>query len=163
MHVQSGLIDRREVAHLLDADLRDLTTQMGRASREFRHCNDLSDNDVRALLFVVIAEERGERLTAGDLRRQMGLSGAAITYLVDRMTATGDLCRHRDPADRRIVLLRCGEHAKPMLQAFLCGLQTSVHEALACVSDEDLAAAHRTLVATIEAMKAYRAAMSETG
>ena len=35
----------------------------------------------------------GTPLTAGDLRRQMGVSGAAITYLVERMVETGHLRR----------------------------------------------------------------------
>ena len=36
----------------------------------------------------------------------MGLSGAAITYLVDRMMASGHITRESDPGDRRKVILR---------------------------------------------------------
>jgi DNA-binding MarR family transcriptional regulator len=58
----------------------------------------LSPNEFRALQFVMIAEAQGIPLTAGELRRQMGLSGAAITYLVERMTETGHLRRETDPS-----------------------------------------------------------------
>jgi hypothetical protein len=44
----------------------------------------LAANDFRALFHIKVAENSGVPLTAGDLRQRMGVSGAAITYLVER-------------------------------------------------------------------------------
>ena len=63
--------------------------------------HDVAANDFRALLHIMVAETAGSPLTAGELRRRMGMSGAAITYLVERMIDSGHIRRDSDPADRR--------------------------------------------------------------
>ncbi len=83
------------------ADLRELTSESDWLVRLFANQYELSANEFRALLFVMLAERSATHLTAGELRRQMGLSGAAITYLVERMVDTGHLRRDTDPSDRR--------------------------------------------------------------
>ena len=64
----------------------------------------------------------GAPLTAGDLRQRMGVSGAAITYLVERMIASGHLRRESDPADRRKVILRYADHGMHVARAFFTPL-----------------------------------------
>ena len=98
-------------------------------------------------------------MTAGDLRRKMGLSGAAITYLVERMAENGHLRREVDPADRRKVILRYGDHGLEVAREFFAGLRGHSHTALADLPDADLRAAHRTFDALVRAMKSFRADM----
>lgn len=149
--------DRHHLERLIGSDLRELTSESDWISRTFAAQNNVSANEFRALLFVMIAERSGIRLTAGDLRTQMGLSGAAITYLVERMAETGHLRRERDPADRRKVILRYGEHGMEVARTFFSSLAERNHGAMAELPDSDLEAAHRTFAAIVGAMKGFRA------
>ena len=126
-------------------------------ARAFAGRNQVSANEFRALLFVMIAEASGVRMTAGDLSKNMGLSGAAITYLVERMADNGHLRREVDPTDRRKVILRYGDHGMTVAREFFTRLGAHNHEALADLPDEDLHAAHRTFGALVTGMRAYRA------
>jgi DNA-binding MarR family transcriptional regulator len=103
------------------------------------------------------------RLTAGDLRKQMGLSGAAITYLVERMSEVGHLRRETDPSDRRKVILRYGEHGMEVARTFFSRLAQHNHGAMAELPDSDLEAAHRTFDAVVGAMRGFRAELVSPG
>lgn len=149
--------DRLALERLIGADIRELTSESDWISRAFAEQNNVSANEFRALLFVMISETRGVRMTAGDLRKQMGLSGAAITYLVERMTEVGHLRREADPADRRKVILRYGEHGMELARAFFTSLAQHSHGAMADLPDSDLEAAHRAFAAMVGAMKRFRA------
>ncbi|MBI3690307.1 MAG: MarR family transcriptional regulator, partial [Mycolicibacterium aromaticivorans] len=64
------------------ADVQALSAESDQIGRAFAGIHQLSANDFRALVHVMVAENAGTPLTAGELRTRMGLSGAAITYLV---------------------------------------------------------------------------------
>ena len=73
-------------------------------------------------------------VTVGELGERTGLSTGAATRCVDRLEAVGAVRRHRDPADRRRVVIealpakqRMNEHADKMLRP--------VREAMAAVFD----------------------------
>ena len=137
-----------------------MTSETDWVTRIFAEQNNLSANEFRALLFVMLAEGAGVDMTAGDLRRQMGLSGAAITYLVERMAETGHLRRETDPSDRRKVILRYDEHGMGIALQFFGILAQHNRQAMAHLPDEDLNAAHRTFCAMVEAMRAFRTELS---
>ena len=82
----------------------------------------MAANDFRALLHVMVAETAGSPLTAGELRQRMGMSGAAITYLVERMIASGHFRRESDPADRRKVILRVADDGMDVARGFFTPL-----------------------------------------
>jgi MarR family transcriptional regulator, organic hydroperoxide resistance regulator len=151
--------ERLLMERAISADLRELTSESDWIARAFAGRNNVSANEFRALLFVMIAEGAGVRMTAGDLRKNMGLSGAAITYLVERMAENGHLRREVDPTDRRKVILRYGDHGKNVAREFFARLREHTHAALADLPDEDLRAAHRTFGALVAGMRAYRAEM----
>ena len=87
----------------------------------------------------------------------MGVSGAAITYLVERMIESGHFRRDSDPADRRKVILRVADGGMAVARDFFMPLAEHNRHAMAELSDRDLAAAHRTFTAVIDAMRAFRA------
>jgi MarR family transcriptional regulator, organic hydroperoxide resistance regulator len=151
--------DREHLERRIGADLREMTSESDWMARSFAELNHVSANEFRALLFVMIAESKGIRMTAGDLRRQMGLSGAAITYLVERMAETGHLRREVDPSDRRKVILRYADHGLDVARSFFSGLFEHNHRALTDLPDQDLEAAHRVFSALIAAMQSFRADM----
>jgi DNA-binding MarR family transcriptional regulator len=151
--------ERLKLERVISADLRQITSESDWIARAFATRNGVSANEFRALLFVMISETAGFRMTAGDLRKNMGLSGAAITYLVERMAENGHLRREVDPSDRRKVILRYGDHGMKVAREFFAGLGAHTHAALSDLPDEDLNAAHRTFDALVTAMRAYRAQM----
>lgn len=148
--------ERVALERIIGEDLREMTMQADWIARAFAAQNNVTANDFRALLFVMMAETSGKYLTAGDLRRQMGLSGAAITYLVERMTETGHIRREADPKDRRKVILRYADHGMQVAMTFFHKLAEYNHHAMVGIPDEDLHAAHRTFTALSAAMSEFR-------
>lgn len=140
----------------ISADLRVLTAESEQIGRVFAVVNDVRPTDFRALLHVMVAETAGARITSGELRQRMGLSGAAITYLVDRMMASGHITRESDPADRRKVILRYSDSGLATARAFFAPLGTHARAAMAELPDADLSAASRVFTALIEAMRRYQ-------
>jgi DNA-binding MarR family transcriptional regulator len=147
---------RAQLERRMGADLRELTSESDWISRGFAEQNHMSANEFRALLFVMLAEPTGVHLTAGDLRKQMGLSGAAITYLVERMADNGHLRRETDPSDRRKVILRYGQDGMAVAMEFFSGLMKHNQQAMAPLPDDDLEAAHRVFSALIAGMRRFR-------
>ncbi len=144
------------------ADVRALTAESDQIGLYFASRHDVAANDFRALLHIMVAETSGSPLTAGELRQRMGMSGAAITYLVERMIASDHFRRESDPADRRKVILRVADHGMDVARGFFTPLAEHTRQALAGIGDDDLAAAHRTFTALVEAMRAFRAQLVET-
>ncbi|MCV7177117.1 MarR family winged helix-turn-helix transcriptional regulator [Mycolicibacterium sphagni] len=139
------------------AGVQALSAESDQIGRAFAGTHGLSANDFRALVHVMVAENAGAPLTAGELRNRMGLSGAAITYLVERMIESGHLRRDSDPGDRRKVILRYADHGIEVGRAFFTPLAAHTHHVLADLPDEDLAAAHRVFAAVLTAMTSFRA------
>ncbi|MBB3605007.1 DNA-binding MarR family transcriptional regulator [Mycolicibacterium sp. BK556] len=147
---------RAELESAVVADIQALSAESDQIGREFAGIHRLSANDFRALVHVMVAENAGTPLTAGELRARMGLSGAAITYLVERMIESGHLRRDSDPTDRRKVILRYADHGIEVGRAFFTPLATHTHRVLGELPDADLAAAHRVFAAVLTAMTAFR-------
>ncbi|BBZ79247.1 hypothetical protein MANY_45840 [Mycolicibacterium anyangense] len=142
------------------ADVQALSAESDQIGRAFAGVHDLSANDFRALTHVMVAENAGTPLTPGDLKARMGMSGAAITYLVERMIDSGHLRREPHPADRRKVILRYADHGIEVGKAFFTPLATHTHRALAELPESDLEAAHRVFRAVLAAMGGFRADLS---
>ena len=82
-------VKRDVVEALIVSDVQSLSAESDDLSRVFCARHDLTDNDFRALLHVMVSERDGEPLTQSQLGQRIGVSGAAITYLVDRMVQAG--------------------------------------------------------------------------
>ena len=147
---------RAALEQQISAYLRVMTAESEQIGRAFAAAHDVRPTDFRALLHVMVAETAGPPVTSGELRRRMGLSGAAITYLVDRMMASGHINRDSDPADRRKVILRYSDSGLATARAFFGPLGSHSHDAMADLPDADLHAASRVFIALIEAMRRYQ-------
>lgn len=147
---------RAALEALIAGDARALSAESDQIGHNFAVLHALTANDFRALLHVTVAENAGEPLTAGELRKQMGMSGAAITYLVERMITSGHLLRDSDPADRRKVMLRVADHGMDVAREFFTPLADHTRDSLADLPDGDLEAAHRVFGALIEAMGSFQ-------
>lgn len=110
----------------------------------------------------MVAETAGQPMTSGDLSQRMGLSGAAITYLVDRLIESGHIRRDSHPADRRKVILRHAEPGMKTARMFFTPLAEHTHVAMEELPDEDLAAAHRVFAALLRAMREFQSELGPT-
>lgn len=152
---------RDALESLMSADLRELTAESDEIGRLFADSQGVRPNDFRALLHIMVAETAGQPVSAGELGRLMGLSGAGVTYLVDRLIESGHVRRDTHPGDRRKVILRNGELGLDTARAFFAPLQQRTHTALAGLPDADLAAAHRVFTALAAAMRQFHADLCE--
>jgi DNA-binding MarR family transcriptional regulator len=141
---------------MISADLRELSTESDQIGRLFALIHSLRPNDFRALLYIMVAEMGGRPMTSSDLSQRMGLSGSAITYLVDRLIDAGHIRRDDDPADRRKVVLRNDESGLETARSFFSPLNAHTRVALAELPDTDLTAAHRVFVAVIDALRRFQ-------
>ncbi|MBX9639193.1 MAG: MarR family transcriptional regulator [Mycobacteriaceae bacterium] len=141
----------------ITADLRELSSESDQIGRIFAVSHDVRPTDFRALLHIMVAETAGHPMTSGDLSQRMGLSGAAITYLVDRLIDSGHIRRDSHPADRRKVILRHAEPGMDTARLFFTPLGQHTHDAMAELPDADLAAAHRVFDALLAAMRRFQA------
>ena len=148
--------DRAALESVISADLRVLSAESDQIGRLFAGAHDVRPNDFRALLHIMVAETAGEPISSGELRQRMGLSGAAVTYLVDRMIESGHLRRESHPADRRKVILRYSQPGLDIARSFFVPLGVHTRAAMTDLPDADLSAAHRVITALIDAMRRYR-------
>jgi len=156
MNPDQGTAGRAELEARIISDARALTAESDQIGRFFAAVHQVHPSDFRALLHVLVAETGGTPLAAGELRQKMGVSGAAITYLVERMIESGHLRRESDPADRRKVILRYADHGREVAAAFFAPLGRHTHAALADLPDSDLEAAHRVFTALIGALRRFQ-------
>ncbi len=154
--------DRDALEATIAADVRAMNAESDEIGRLFASRHDVAANDFRALLHVMVAETEGVPLTAGELRKRMGMSAAAITYLVERMIVSGHFRRESDPRDGRKVILRVADHGVDVARGFFTPLAEQTHTALAGLSDDELAAAHRTFTALIDAMRQFRGQLEQS-
>jgi DNA-binding MarR family transcriptional regulator len=149
-------IDRAGLELQIAADVRAMTAESDEIGRQFAGRHDVAANDFRALLHVMVAETAGSPLTAGELRSRMGMSGAAITYLVERMINSGHIRRDTHADDRRKVILRYSDPGLDTARSFFTPLGMHTRAALDDLSDADLAGAHRVFTALIAAMRHFQ-------
>ncbi|MGW4371254.1 MarR family winged helix-turn-helix transcriptional regulator [Nocardia takedensis] len=144
----------------IGSDLRALTAISDQLGHVFARSNNLRPNDFRALLHVATAEHADSPLTPGQLGKLMGMSSAAVTYLVERMIDSGHLRRDGDRNDRRRVLIHHDESGRAAAEDFFVPLGRRTRAAMAEFSDDDLDATHRVLTAVIAALGEHFAALS---
>ncbi|MGU3436140.1 MarR family winged helix-turn-helix transcriptional regulator [Actinomycetes bacterium M1A6_2h] len=147
--------ERRELESQMASDVRALSAASDQISRIFAQQHSLGPNDFRALLHIMVSDMSGRPSTPGELGQALGLSSAAMTYLVERMITSGHIKRESDESDRRRVILRYDDPGMEVAREFFTPLGGHTREAMADLPDSDLAAAHRVFSAMIDAMKTY--------
>jgi DNA-binding MarR family transcriptional regulator len=156
MEPEDYVAGRAELDALMSADMRELTSESDKIGRVFQGSHDVRHNDFRALLHVMVAETAGAPISAGELGHQMGLSGAGITYLVDRLIESGHIRREPHPGDRRKVILHYADRGLDTVNAFFGPLREHVRESLSDLPDADLAAAHRVFTGILAGMRRFQ-------
>lgn len=83
--------------------LRDVERRMGAASQRYMRLNA---TDMRAIQYLIAARNQGLELTAGMLARQLGITTASTTKMLDRLERAGHITRSPHPRDRRSLVVR---------------------------------------------------------
>ena len=113
--------DRAALESLIAADVRALTAESDQIGRHFAGRHDWPPTTF-ARYCTSWSRRRGISAHRGRARARMGMSGAAITYLVERMIASGHFRRESDPADRRKVILRVADDGIAVARGFFTPL-----------------------------------------
>ncbi|MGB3827148.1 MAG: MarR family transcriptional regulator [Ornithinimicrobium sp.] len=103
------------------------------------HGLGLHRSDLMALnLMSQAAANHGELMTPGDVAKQMSLSAAAVTALVDRLERVGHLVRQPDAHDRRRVRLDVSKQAESVSREMFRPMNDRLLGALSAYSDQEL-------------------------
>jgi len=137
--------DRREVTLLA----RRLTVELEAFSHGFATQHDLHPTDVRAIVTIMDAARSGGSLRPADLSKQLDLSTASVTSLLDRLERNGHIERVRHPTDRRGVTVVPHDSMMQLGGAYFGGLQRRMVDVLESFSDEEVSAARRVMEALI--------------
>ncbi|MCS5478817.1 MarR family transcriptional regulator [Corynebacterium sp. YIM 101645] len=104
----SRLIDRSDVSGGDVAQITELMQAMGalrevedRVSEASLEYMKLGKTDMRALHFLIVAENTAQTVTASSLAAHLGITSASTTKLLDRLERGGHLMRRPHPSDRR--------------------------------------------------------------
>jgi len=122
--------------------LRGLQTAMAEAEAALGRRMRMHPTDLAAMNHLTWAREP---LGPGELGQRLGLSPAAATELVDRLTAAGHVERHRDLTDRRRIRLQPSGEAVADVLGHIDTLIAAIDAAARESSDQDREAVLRFL------------------
>jgi DNA-binding MarR family transcriptional regulator len=108
---------------------------------------DLHSTDEKVLRLL-----GADAMTAGDLVNHTGLTGAAVTALVDRLVNLGYVTRDRDIGDRRKVVIRTVSTKLRDIDHLYGGLRGALQALLAGYDNAEFAAIMSFLAGATEAM-----------
>ncbi|MGW9114628.1 MarR family transcriptional regulator [Microbacterium sp. NPDC055683] len=100
-----GSGDEEATAAALLAALRDYRTAEADLQRRTRAEMGMTENELLAIGLISRASRAGAELAPGDLARELGLSTASITGLLDGLERAGYVERRRHPTDRRRLIV----------------------------------------------------------
>ena len=143
--VTDGERDHDALVRALVDRVRDIAVASEQIGTAFASTQDLHATDFRALTLIYQAENAGTPLSPTRLAGALALSHGAVTYVVDRLTASGHVWRDADPADGRRVVLRIAGHGRDVAGSFFGPLGVAHSKTLASFSSDELAIALRVL------------------
>ncbi|MHA7238306.1 MarR family winged helix-turn-helix transcriptional regulator [Arthrobacter sp. TMS1-12-1] len=139
-----GTAGSAAVHELVDAlrSYRNAETSMRGQSRESMH---LGRTDMAALRLMLRAGQAGRPLSAAELARELGISSAATTVLIDRLEKSGHAERRRSATDGRAVEVWPTPTAEHEVRSTMGTMHERMMRIAAALSPEDSATIHRFL------------------
>ncbi len=133
--------------------LRALVAQSQLYADGVGHDLGLHRSDLMAMNLMSQAAVRGELMTPGEVAKQMSLSAAAVTALVDRLERVGHLVRHADTRDRRRVRLDISNQAETVSRRMFRPMNERMYAAMSPYTDAELALVARVMADLTEAVR----------
>ena len=154
----SDLVDRSQLTEaeidqcvrVMDAlrGWQEAARKLSEASKRFMKLNE---SDMRAIRMIIRARRQGQVVTPKDIAREVGISSASTTKLVDRLVAAGHLVRAQHPSDRRTVCIEVTESTRVSAHETIGRQHARRFDAAAAMSPDDREAVIRFLTALSEA------------
>ncbi|HEX4516108.1 MAG TPA: MarR family transcriptional regulator [Polyangiaceae bacterium] len=116
----------------------------------------LGATDVKAIQMIVATP-----MTPTALAERLGLTGAAVTTLVDRLADAGFVKRERDEADRRSVIVRAVPSAAKKLDALNNAYGKATSKLLSSYDEREFETILDWLERTTELLAEHTAAMKQ--
>jgi DNA-binding MarR family transcriptional regulator len=141
---------------MMEESRQALVAQVGTAMREYQRATDALDDAVAERFGVNRTDLRhldllfDGPLSAGQLAERSGLSPAAMTTLIDRLTKKGYVRRVRDAHDRRRVFVELTDQARTAAWELYGPLATEGEQLLSGYTTEQLTLMRDFLVADKE-------------
>jgi DNA-binding MarR family transcriptional regulator len=149
-------------------DRQALIAAVGQATQAYQRATDGFDDEVGRALALNPSDLRSldwltERpMTAGELAAATGLSGAAMTTLLDRLEQRGYVRRIRDTADRRKVLVELTRDGTRTIGELYGPLAAEGPSLLSRFTDTDLALVRDFLVEATDVVDRHRTRLRDS-
>ncbi|WP_434993977.1 MarR family winged helix-turn-helix transcriptional regulator [Arthrobacter sp. Ld5] len=144
--------ERADPVHdLVDAirRYRDAESSMRGQSRDSMH---LGRTDMTALRVMLRAGQAGRPVSAAALSRELGISSAATTVLIDRLQRSGHAERRRNAADGRAIEIWPTATTEHEVRSTMGTMHERMMQVASALPPEDSATIHRFLVALSRAL-----------
>ena len=126
--------------------VRDLVAADRLMRRDLSRRMTLGETDLRAIRYVMAATNRDQPTSPHDLAEHLGISTAATTTMLDRLSAAGHLERLPHPTDRRSKVVVATEHAYAEVRAQLA----DTHDRMRAAAAQVPVAARPAVIAFLE-------------
>lgn len=114
--------------------LREAEQELSDASQEYMK---LSQQDMRALHYLIVGKNRGATVTPGLLSAHLDISPASTTKLLNRLERGGHIVRLVHPSDRRVFIIEITPETEASAMATVGKQQTKRFHAAARLSRQD--------------------------
>jgi len=111
-HSPAPLFDRTGMDDAVVSHISEVMAALGRLRMVEKKLADnsqrymrLNETDMRALHYLIVAEERDLVATPSGIAAHLGISAASTTKLLDRLERAGHIARHPHPSDRRALAI----------------------------------------------------------
>ena len=103
-----GVEDVAQITRLMNsmANLRRSEEELSKASQKFMQ---LSETEMRAIHFLIVAANQKQIVTPGAIARHLGITSASTTKLLDRLERDEHIVRSPHPTDRRALSISVTE------------------------------------------------------
>ncbi|MHA7210766.1 MarR family winged helix-turn-helix transcriptional regulator [Arthrobacter sp. MDT1-65] len=136
--------DAEHLEALIDAVRRYRNAEIAMRGRS-RDSMHLGRSDMTALRLLLQAGRTGRPLSPAVLARELGISTAATTVLVDRLTKSGHAERRPSPADRRGVEIWPTATTDDEVRATMGAMHERMMSVVTALSPEESGTIHRFL------------------
>lgn len=137
---------------VLDA-LRRFRTASHEMRRRMSSGMGMNTTDMAALRFVIAQERSEDPATPQGLAQHLGISGASVSKLLDRLTASGHLQRVPHPHDGRSRIIVATDHAHTQVQERLSDMHERMLEIAQDVPPQSRQAVENFLLAMAQQLE----------
>ncbi|TLP74069.1 MarR family winged helix-turn-helix transcriptional regulator [Nesterenkonia sphaerica] len=114
---------------------------------------DLGETDMRALRYLIAAQANKQLATPSELAQHLGISTAAVTKLLDRLSSRDHIRRLPHPQDRRSTAIQVTDETRQTARSVVGRTHAGRFHAAAALSSDERATVIRfldALSATVE-------------